>query len=232
MKWSWKIGEFAGIGVYVHATFLLIIAWVALSHWREGDELAVIAEGVLFVLAIFGCVVLHEFGHALMARRFGVRTLDITLLPIGGVARLERMPDKPMQEFWVALAEGQYLPVVFGTAELGPLVIWYGDLEESEEDDGDTFYFGKQIAWLCHGPVDELIETSRMSDEAYDALGVHFGKEQMMDLVFTIGNYVMLGWAVATFGIPVEDGVDPIGFDLKRRSGGALESTSRPFERD
>ena len=80
--------------------------------------------------------------------------------------------------------------------------------------------------------VDELIETSRMSDEAYDALSAHFGKEQMMDLVFTIGNYVMLGWAVATFGIPVEDGVDPIGFDLKRRSGGALESTSRPFERD
>ena len=63
-------------------------------------------------------------------------------------------------------------------------------------------------------------------------LSAHFGREQMMDLVFTIGNYVMLGWAVATFGIPVEDGVDPIGFDLKRRSGGALQSTSRPFERD
>jgi alkylhydroperoxidase family enzyme len=80
--------------------------------------------------------------------------------------------------------------------------------------------------------VDELIDTSRMSDETYDALGAHFGKEQMMDLVFTIGNYVMLGWAVATFGIPVEEGVDPIGFDLQRRSGREPDSSHRPFERD
>ncbi|MBW8754140.1 MAG: carboxymuconolactone decarboxylase family protein [Sphingomonadales bacterium] len=80
--------------------------------------------------------------------------------------------------------------------------------------------------------VDELIETSRMSDKAYDGLSAHFGKQQMMDLVFTIGNYVMLGWAVATFGIPVEDGVDPIGFDLKRRSGQDPDASHRPFEND
>jgi Zn-dependent protease/predicted transcriptional regulator len=104
MKWSWKVGEFAGIGVYIHATFLLIIAWIALAHWREGDELAGIIEGVLFVLAIFGCVLLHEFGHALAAKRYGIRTRDITLLPIGGLARLERMPDEPKQELVVALA--------------------------------------------------------------------------------------------------------------------------------
>ncbi len=102
MKWSWKIGEYAGIGVYVHATFLLVVLWVVSLHW--GEDFASIAEGVLFVLSIFGCVVLHEFGHALMARRYGIRTRDITLLPIGGLARLERMPDDPKQELLVALA--------------------------------------------------------------------------------------------------------------------------------
>jgi Zn-dependent protease len=104
MKWSTRIGTFAGIDVYVHTTFLMLIAWVAFAHWQEEHSAAAAVQGVVFVLALFGCVVLHEFGHALTARRFGIKTLDITLLPIGGLARLERMPDDPKQELWVALA--------------------------------------------------------------------------------------------------------------------------------
>ena len=104
MKWSTKLGTFAGIDVYVHTTFLILIAWVAFAHWQTGHSAAAALEGVAFILALFACVVLHEFGHALTARRFGIKTRDITLLPISGLARLERMPDDPRQELWVALA--------------------------------------------------------------------------------------------------------------------------------
>lgn len=104
MKWSWKIGKLAGIDTYVHVTFLLLLAWVGASHWLAGRSLEAAASGVAFISALFGCVLLHELGHALAARRYGIATRDITLLPIGGLARLERMPEKPMQELVVALA--------------------------------------------------------------------------------------------------------------------------------
>jgi len=104
MKWSWKIGRFAGIDVYIHATFLLLVIFFGFSYWQQTGTVVGTLTGIAFLLALFLSVVLHEYGHALTARRYGIKTRDITLLPIGGVARLERMPDKPLQELWVALA--------------------------------------------------------------------------------------------------------------------------------
>jgi Zn-dependent protease len=115
MKWSWKLGEVAGIGVHIHATFLLLIAWVALLHWIEERSLALVLEGVGFILALFACVLLHELAHALTAKRYGIKTRDITLLPIGGMAQLERIPDDPKQEVWVTLA-GAAVNVVIASA--------------------------------------------------------------------------------------------------------------------
>lgn len=104
MKWSFKIGRFAGIDVFMHFTFILLLSWVAMVHWLEGQSLTAAVAGVFFILVVFTCVALHEFGHALMARRYGIKTRDIILLPIGGVARLEKLPTNPIQELWVALA--------------------------------------------------------------------------------------------------------------------------------
>ena len=104
MKWSWRIGRILGIDLHIHATFLLAVAWGAATGYREGGTVAAAASGVAFILAVFASVVLHELGHALAARRYGVGTRDIVLLPIGGVARLERMPEEPRQELVIALA--------------------------------------------------------------------------------------------------------------------------------
>ena len=125
MKWQWKLGRFAGIDVYVHATFVLLIGWVGYSHWLARQNWGDVLTGILFIIALFLCVVLHEYGHALTARKYGIKTRDITLYPIGGVARLERMPEKPIEELWVALM-GPAVNVVIAAALFAYLTVTTG----------------------------------------------------------------------------------------------------------
>lgn len=103
MRWSLKIARVGATSLYIHITFLLLVAWFAFSGWREGGA-AGAGYAVAFVLLVFLCVVLHEYGHVVAAARYGIRTPSITLLPIGGLASLERMPERPAQELVVAIA--------------------------------------------------------------------------------------------------------------------------------
>lgn len=103
MRWSLFVGRISGIKIFIHWTFLLLIFWIILSGVRRGYSAEAIFWSIGFILAVFVCITLHELGHAITAKRFNFKTRDITLLPIGGVARMEGLPDKPMQEFLVAL---------------------------------------------------------------------------------------------------------------------------------
>lgn len=104
MKWAVRIARIAGIDIRVHVTFLALVAWVAWVSYASTGVLSSARDGVVLICLVFVIIVAHELAHALTARRFGIRTRDITLLPIGGVASLERMPDDPRQELLVALA--------------------------------------------------------------------------------------------------------------------------------
>src|SRR5512132_3057138 len=117
MGWSIPILRVAGIQLRIHITFLLLIAWIAFAYYTQGGSSAAV-DGVFFILLLFACVVLHEFGHALAGKAFGINTPDITLLPIGGVARLERIPDEPVQELVIAVAG----PAVTALIALGAFI--------------------------------------------------------------------------------------------------------------
>jgi stage IV sporulation protein FB len=125
MGWSFRIARIWGIEVRVHVTFLLLLAFFAFgAYQRDGSQAALMTTA--FILLLFLCVLLHEFGHALAAARYGIKTPDIMLLPIGGVARLQRMPDHPGQELVVAIAGPLVNVVIAAGLYLGGLARWGG----------------------------------------------------------------------------------------------------------
>ncbi len=103
MHWAITLGRIGGTAIRIHMTFLLLLLWIGVSAGLRGGSEAALAN-VAFIVLLFACVLAHEFGHILMARHFGIQTPEVTLLPIGGVASLERMPDKPSEQLLVAIA--------------------------------------------------------------------------------------------------------------------------------
>jgi Zn-dependent protease len=113
VKWSWEAGVVNNTHIRIHSTFVILLVWIAFNYWRLTNSTAAVVYGVTFIVVIFGCVLLHEMGHALAAGLFGVRTRSITLLPIGGIASMDKMPDDPRQEILIALA-GPTVNLVIG----------------------------------------------------------------------------------------------------------------------
>ncbi len=144
MGWSWRIGRIAGIDVYGHATFALLVLFIGWVAYGPRQNWGDVFYGIVFILCLFGIIVLHELGHALTARRYGIKTRDITLLPIGGVARLEKMPEDPKQELLVALA-GPAVNVVLALILL-PIVLALGLVPSTfEEFIIDQSFLGRNL---------------------------------------------------------------------------------------
>ena len=137
MSWSITLGRIAGTAVRIHVTFLIFLAWIGISALQKGGADAAI-HNTLFMAALFLCVLLHEFGHIFMARRFGIRTPDVVLLPIGGVASLERMPEKPAQELAVAVA-GPLVNIAIAMILLSFVELPGGDLHRIEDPQVSIF---------------------------------------------------------------------------------------------
>jgi Zn-dependent protease/CBS domain-containing protein len=145
MRWAWRVATIAGIPVYVHGTFAVMILFFLMSGLFQGRGVTAALASVAFILAIFATVILHELGHALTARHFGIRTRDITLLPIGGIARLERMPDVSRQELWVALA-GPAVNVLIAIVCLALFVGGTGQMPMVTLYPGETGFVGRFTA--------------------------------------------------------------------------------------
>jgi Zn-dependent protease/predicted transcriptional regulator len=127
MKGSFKLGNIAGIDVFLHWTFSLLIIYIVYINYKAGQNIVQIAWSVLFILGVFATVLLHELGHSITAKKFNIKTYNITLLPIGGIASLEKLPEKPSEELMVAFA-GPMVNIVL--ALLLSLFIYYPNNSE------------------------------------------------------------------------------------------------------
>lgn len=121
MNWSWQVGKVSGIPIRIHITFLALPALFALGGWTDAGIAGAVRETV-FVLCVFLCVALHELGHSLAALSFGIQVRDITLLPIGGLSRLARIPRDPKEEILLSLAGPLVNVIIAGGLLIGLLV--------------------------------------------------------------------------------------------------------------
>lgn len=200
MKWSLKLGRLFGIDVYLHFTFLLLLGFLSFYFWRTTNDAGAALRGVAFVAALFGCVVLHELGHSLMARRYGIKTHDITLLPIGGVARLEKMPEKPMQEFWVALA-GPAVNVAIALVLLVGLAATDGLVPLNEASVTGDFFWQRLMALNVVLVVFNLLPAFPMDGGRVlrALLSLRLGRRRATAIAANVGQAMAIGFGLLGF---------------------------------
>lgn len=145
-RWSFPVARFFGIQVRIHATFFLLLVWVGFGQWATGNSALAALRALLVTITVFTIIVVHEFSHALTARHFGVHTQDITLYPIGGISRMDRIPDDPRQELLIALA-GPLVNVVFALL-LWAWVVVSGDTLRFAVPGAPEAPLGLQFFWI------------------------------------------------------------------------------------
>lgn len=191
MGWSLTLGSIGGIKVRIHFTFLALLAWVGLSEWHQGGAEAA-GRAVAYILLLFACVVAHEFGHITVAARFGGVTQDVVLLPIGGVARMTRIPEKPVQELLVALAGPAVNVVIFGVllAAIGPQVL----LTQISGQGGLPLISEIAVANLVLAVFNLLPAFPMDGGRALRALlALRLGREAATDIAARIGHVLAIG---------------------------------------
>jgi stage IV sporulation protein FB len=204
MGWSVTIGAIAGTKIRLHITFLLFLAWIFFASYASGGSVAA-WQSLAFMLLLFACVVAHEFGHIFMARRFGVTTPTVTLLPIGGVAQLERIPEKPWEEFLVAVA-GPAVNVVIAAA----LVFFFDTSLEGRSlaaVDNPTISIASRLAMAnVFLVLFNLIPAFPMDGGRVlrAALASRLGYTRATEIAATIGQWVAFGLGfLGLFGNPL-----------------------------
>lgn len=201
LKWSLYLGQIAGIKIYIHWTFIILIGWIFLSHIQQGQNWQQASIGVLFILALFACVTLHEFGHALTAKLYKIQTKSITLLPIGGLAQMETLPEKPLQELWVALA-GPLVNVVIAAILYIYLLATHSlpDLKDIAGLNDSHFLFNLFIANLVLA-VFNLIPAFPMDGGRVlrAILAFRFNRAKATKIAATVGQALAIGFVFMSF---------------------------------
>ena len=201
---SWRFGSAFGIDLYVHWTFWFLPLIVLLTTAQEAGW----TEGFLslsVILTLFACVLLHELGHALAARRYGIPTLDITLYPIGGIARLKQISERPSEELVIALA-GPAVNVVIAVL-LGCGMVLAGVPFSLSQD---TYPLGQmflnRVLWLNVALVvfNMLPAFPMDGGRVLRAILAMFMKRlTATKLAFGVGTVVLAGFVLVGVGLPL-----------------------------